>query len=36
MRNKKSVTEYIICLLLAIVYLVFLDGKAGMFILIAL
>ena len=36
MRNKKAVIEYVVCLLLAVVYLIFLDGKAGMFILIAL
>ncbi len=36
MRNKKAVVEYIFCLVLALGYLIFLDGKAGMFILIAL
>ncbi len=36
MRNKKALAEYIVCLLLSLVYLIFLDGKAGMFILAAL
>lgn len=36
MRNKKAVVEYVFCLVLALGYLIFLDGKAGMFIIIAL
>lgn len=35
MRNIKARMEYLLCLLLAVAYLVFLDGRAGMFILIA-